>query len=175
MLKRTTFAACRTAGSLALLVMAVLPTVGVADPGKLFGLSAPRAEPLPVAQAFPFSAVFIAPNVILARWEIQPGHYLYRDKLSFSLRDSQANITKVCWPAAKEKDDPYFGRLEVYPEPVEMRLLLDRAPPRKLTLSAQYQGCAADAGLCYPPARADIALAAPSFANAAVPAEGCEA
>jgi thiol:disulfide interchange protein DsbD len=173
MLNDIRFAASGIARRLAL-AAALFPALGAADPGKLLGVPAPRVGPLPVAQAFPFSATFIAPNVVVTRWDVQPGHYLYRDKLNFSLRDSDAAISRVCWPAANDKDDPFFGRLEVYEEPVEVRLLLDRKPAQELVLSAQYQGCAADAGLCYPPAQVDVVLATPSSAAPKTPVESCE-
>jgi thiol:disulfide interchange protein len=136
----------------------LLPVLAHAGAAQLFGLPQVR-EPLSVTEAFPFRAAFIAPNMILARWDVQPGHYLYKEKLKFQIDAAQASIAQVCWPAAKEKDDPFFGRLEVFQEPVEVRLVLDQAPSRGVVLLAQYQGCAADAGICYPPAQIEVALA----------------
>lgn len=153
------------------LVLCLLPLAAQAGVEQLFGLPKNRG-PLPVAEAFPFSAHFVAPNVVSARWNTRPGHYLYRDKLRFEIHGAGA-VAEVCWPASEAKDDPYFGRLEVYQEPIEVRLLLDRTPSKELVLLAHYQGCAADAGICYPPAQVSAPLIPGSFAAAASPVASC--
>lgn len=150
----------------------LLPALTQAGTASIFGLPEVRG-PLPVTEAFPFSAAYVAPNVILARWDVQPGHYLYKEKLKFDIGSARGGISAICWPAAKTKDDPFFGRLEVFQEPVEVRLVLDQAPSRRLVLSAQYQGCAADAGICYPPAETTVTLAPSSFAAADKLTQSC--
>lgn len=123
--------------------------------GGLFGNDEPAL--LPVEQAFPISAKLTAPDRIVARWDVQPGYYLYRGKLAFELEGADNAIQRVQTPAGEPKEDPYFGRLEVYHKPVEATLQLKHAVGHPLELVAHYQGCA-DAGLCYPPQTTRIRL-----------------
>ncbi|MDN5872334.1 MAG: protein-disulfide reductase DsbD [Nitrococcus sp.] len=130
-----------------------------AAPGGVLGNLFAGEEPalLPVEQAFPISAELTAPNRISVRWDIQPGYYLYRGKLAFELSGTANTIQRVQTPAGEAKQDPYFGRMEVYHRPIEATLELGRAARHPLELVAHYQGCA-DAGLCYPPQTTRIRL-----------------
>lgn len=123
--------------------------------GGLFGSDEPTL--LPVEQAFPISAKLTAPDRIVARWDVQQGYYLYRGKLAFELEGADNAIQQVQTPAGAPKEDPYFGRLEVYHKPVEATLQLKHAVSHPIELVAHYQGCA-DAGLCYPPQTTRIRL-----------------
>lgn len=133
--------------------------------GGWFGNDEPTL--LPVERAFPISAELTAPNRIVARWDVQEGYYLYRGKLAFELAGTDNAIERVETPAGEPKDDPYFGRLEVYHHPVEARLELEHAVSHPLKLVAHYQGCA-DAGLCYPPQTTRIRLIPAGAAGGAV-------
>lgn len=83
-------------------------------------------------------------------WQIAPGYYLYRDRFAVDLqRDGQAVDATVTFSPGKVKDDPYFGKTEVYYLGTSLRIdNLDSSAGLHLTLTSQ--GCA-DAGLCYPP------------------------
>ncbi len=136
--------------------------------GDLFG--GQRADDiLPVQEAFPFRAEVVAPNRIEATWDTREGYYLYKDKLGFSLGEGAPAVVSLDLPEAKVKDDPYFGRLQVYTHPVTAVLHLDRPLTEGTVLSARYQGCA-EAGLCYPPETVEYALA--GVTAAAAPAAG---
>uniref|UniRef100_UPI0025C23FBB protein-disulfide reductase DsbD n=1 Tax=Aquisalimonas sp. TaxID=1872621 RepID=UPI0025C23FBB len=56
-------------------------------------------------------------------------------------------------------DDPNFGPMEVYHEPVEVYIRLERPAAESLTLTAHYQGCNEPTGVCYPPLSSDFSLA----------------
>jgi len=102
-------------------------------------------------------------NTLVARFEIADGYYLYRDKFSFAVADASGVVLgSTQLPDGKEKEDPYFGRMEVYYHSVEAVLQMQRATtePIPLTLEVGYQGCA-DAGLCYPPMKKSVALTLP--------------
>ncbi|MDN5849491.1 MAG: protein-disulfide reductase DsbD [Nitrococcus sp.] len=130
-----------------------------AAPGGVFGDLFGSEEPalLRVEQAFPISAELTAPDRISVRWDIQQGYYLYRGKLAFELSGTGNAIQRVQTPAGEPKEDPYFGRMEVYHRPIEATLELARTVRQPLELVAHYQGCA-DAGLCYPPQTTRIRL-----------------
>lgn len=140
-------------------LMALLMAFGAGAAPSVFGGLFGNDEPalLRVEQAFPVSAKLTAPDRIVVRWDVQEGYYLYRGKLAFELAEAGNAIRRAQTPAGKPKDDPYFGRLEVYHQPFEATLQLAHAVSRPVELVVHYQGCA-DAGLCYPPQTTRIRL-----------------
>lgn len=160
-----------TRGLLIVAVVLPLSTVHAGDPSALFPAPSARSGPLPVNEAFPVQAALIEPNVVLVRWEVPPGYYLYRDKMQFDVPDRRVEIAEVCWPAATDKADPFLGQQQVYQTSIDIRLLLARPATEGFSLTAAFQGCAADAGLCYPPAHAklEVAPAPPSEISASQP------
>lgn len=144
---------------------ALLATAQASSLGNLFAKNSTPDFP-PVEQAFPLSVEQAAPQELIARWDTRDGFYLYRDKIAFSLPDSDAQITDIDLPAGEMLDDPYFGRLPVLYGPVEARLQLDRPLTQTAQLQVEYQGCA-EAGLCYPPQTTHIALNADGTAGPA--------
>jgi thiol:disulfide interchange protein DsbD len=119
---------------------------------------------LPVDKAFAFSAEVEDGNTIKARWAIEDGYYLYRDKFSFALQDANGvELGKINMPEGKEKVDESFGRMIVYFKNVDLNLPLKRTQldPTEITLVAKYQGCA-EAGLCYPPQTKTMPLSLPA-------------
>jgi len=121
-------------------------------------------EPLEADQAFQFDAIVENGNTLLARWEIAPKHYLYKDKFRFTLTNSEGvTLGQPQLPQGEEKDDEFFGRIQVYHNTVEARLPLQRTnlDPTEVTLKVSYQGCA-EAGICYPPQKKDISLQLPA-------------
>ena len=115
-------------------------------------------------QAFRFDALIEDGNTILARWDITPGHYLYKDKFRFTLTQADGvSLGQAQLPKGEEKDDEFFGRIEVYHDPIEVRLPLQREnlEPTEVTLLVSYQGCA-EIGICYPPQKKSLTLALPA-------------
>lgn len=76
---------------------------------------------------------------VLVRWEIRPGHYLYRDSLRFDLRRSRGNGLGP--PALPSASDVLKGR-DVYREKVEVILPIRRAADaaEHMTLALSWQG-----------------------------------
>lgn len=109
-------------------------------------------EFLPVDEAFQLQASLQPNRVILARWEIAAGYYLYRHQFDVRLNalDSGALLGEPRIPEGIAKRDEFFGDVEVYYGSIAIQIpvvgtLLDDAE-----IHIDYQGCA-DAGLCYPP------------------------
>jgi len=142
--------------AVALLTITSAAHAGLLDRLSGGGTSSQQA-PLPPEQAFPFSAEFAGPQEIRARFDVKDGYYLYREKLRFELKDTEARVQEAILPSGEEKDDPYFGIQQILHQPFEVRLLLDRPLTGPAVLSAGYQGCA-EAGLCYPPQTIDYPL-----------------
>ncbi|WP_376788065.1 protein-disulfide reductase DsbD [Marinobacter metalliresistant] len=121
---------------------------------SLFGGQA--NEFLPVDEALPFSFATDNGSVVLT-WEITPGHYLYRDRISVEATDPGVRIGDPVYsrPGTDIEDD-FFGKSTVFFDPVEARVPVTLPEGvREAQLQVTYQGCA-KAGLCYPPQTRDV-------------------
>lgn len=104
---------------------------------------------LPVEEAYQAS-IDVLDNSLLVDWRIAEGYYLYRERFEVvASRDGQAIAAELEFSPGKVKDDPYFGRTEVYYHGASIRIG-ELGDPKGLKLKLTSQGCA-DAGLCYPP------------------------
>jgi len=140
------------------------PIANLSSPGNDFSPLGNEEEVLEPDQAFQFDAIVQDGNTLLARWEIAPRHYLYKDKFRFALtRSDGVTLGKVQLPQGEEKDDEFFGKIQVYHNTVEARLPLTRTKldPTEITLKVSYQGCA-EAGICYPPQKKESSLQLPA-------------
>ena len=133
--------------------------------GVLLGAVTTQAAPdnfggtfLPPTQAFRPSAEAISSDRIQVRFDVQPGYYLYREKLGVDvtgLVPAGVQLTPGGLPKGIQKDDPNFGPTEIYQEPLDWPVQVNGGQrPLTITLSVRYQGCASQ-GICYPP---EIAL-----------------
>ncbi len=119
-------------------------------------------ELLPVDQAFVLNARFDKPNELTVGWQIAPGHYLYRDKLSFRA-EGKIDLGRASLPKGKPHKDENFGDVEVYYDYVEAKIPFARASPNALdvVLTAGFQGCRENS-VCYPPSEQTMALVLPA-------------
>jgi len=138
---------------------------------SLFVASASIAAPgnfggsfLPPAEAFRPSASAIDSNRLVVHFEIQPGYYLYRDKLAVEptgLLPADVKIVPEALPAGIQKDDPNFGLTEIYSDPINWPVQITGGQrPLTLTIAVRYQGCASQ-GICYPPEVAILPVTLP--------------
>lgn len=152
---------------LLLACLSCLPLLGHADEGDLL-------EP---EQAFKFSARALDANTVEVHYQIAKGYYLYRSKFKFSLQPAEATLGSPQIPAGKIKQDEYFGKMEIYHDPVTIKLPVQRkdvSVPLRITLKAVSQGCA-DAGVCYPPVEGKAELKLPAAAAPAALPKATEA
>ena len=160
---------------LALLVIASWCATPAAD---ALGGKSPSAlqqrEPefLPVARAFALTTR-LERGVLVARWAMPDGYYLYRARMGFAADPGDAlRIGAAQLPAGIHHNDEVFGDMEVYYHEVEARV--PYAPAAAVAggagagIKIKYQGCA-DAGLCYPPQTVRIPV--PSVTGDAPPAK----
>ena len=129
---------------------------------------------LPPDEAFKVSASMNDAQTVRMDYHLTADTYLYRDKLSFVIKaPADIKVTQMNLPPAEVKDDPTFGRTEVYHRDFSATLSLSRAlaANEKLVLDATYQGCNDKVGVCYPPITRAFTLAlTTSGANASVAA-----
>ncbi len=112
---------------------------------------------LPVEEAFPLTLRLADERRLVARWETVEGYYLYRDKFEFEVVGGAPGIERMEIPPGEVTEDEYFGRQEVYREPVAASVYLDAPVNGPIDVRVSFQGCADD-GLCYPPETVTVAL-----------------
>ncbi len=108
------------------------------------------------------NARFDNPNELTVGWQIAPGHYLYRDKLTFRA-EGKIELGRASLPKGKPHKDENFGDVEVYYDYVEAKIPFARASPNALdvVLTAGFQGCRENS-VCYPPSEQTMALVLPA-------------
>lgn len=111
---------------------------------------------LPPDKAFKVDVKAKDAHTLVADFAPAPSYYLYRDKIAFSLpKESGISIAGVALPPGEMKSDPNFGDTQVFHQPFQAVVTLDRTRvpgQQRVQLEARYQGCS-EKGLCYPPAK----------------------
>ncbi|WP_298609046.1 protein-disulfide reductase DsbD [uncultured Thiothrix sp.] len=128
----------------------------------------PAVEPLPLDQAFKYNLVAVDQKTLVAHWDIQPDHQLYRSRISFSIQANEDfHLDPPLFPAGELVKDDYYGSLEVYTKSLDVSIPIRQTGttitlPKKLTVITEYQGCSDSTGICYPPVKTlvDIDLSA---------------
>lgn len=123
--------------------------------------AAPEDELLPADQAFSLTTR-VTGATLEASWHIARGYYLYRDKFKFEALDPVLQLETPSFPVGKVKEDPYFGRTEIYFDRVTVSLPFERrsnAASARVRITAQ--GCNEPVGVCYPPIVKEVAVALP--------------
>lgn len=99
----------------------------------------------PVEKAFPFTWEVRDQGAILT-FDTQQGYYLYKSRFSFKSDESLTLSAPIYSQSGEEKQDPNFGQVIVFHDP--LTITLPYTGQGNLTL--RFQGCADD-GLCYLP------------------------
>lgn len=106
--------------------------------------------------AFQLDVTTLDAQTLQAKFKVEPGYYLYKQRIKFNvLTPASTQITAVDLPAGEMKDDPNFGKQEVYHH--DFAAKVDVSSTDKLTIKVTYQGCS-EKGLCYAPQTKTIAL-----------------
>ena len=150
------------------------PAAGVA-PSAARGASpfVPTSDDLlPVDEAFVMNARFDGPNLLTVSWQIEPGYYLYRDKLEVEAVGDIA-LDAVTWPEGVAHYDDNFGDVRVFYDYVETSIPFARPTPDEIPIEirGRFQGCRENS-ICYPPSEQTMALvlpAASAFATSSSP------
>ena len=157
-------------------------TADIAAPGKLdlndllkdksdFGATDSRSLLSPT-EAFIPSVVSASNGQISVRWFIEPGYYLYRDKIDFALVDSgEASVAEFEIDRGVMQTDAYFGDVEILREIAGARINLKNSESlSSATLQIKSQGCA-DIGVCFPPETTTLPVAFTSSSDTGVAAQ----
>jgi thiol:disulfide interchange protein DsbD len=149
-------------------VLAALTSIG-----DRLGLGSSDDEFLDPEDAFQVSISSGGPELLVARWNIAAGYYLYRDKFSVQLVDGgQVTLAAPVLPGGETYHDEYFGAVQIFHDAVEMQIPLQRhsADATEITLLLGYQGCA-EAGICYPPIKQQVPVALTAFDPGSTPTQ----
>lgn len=131
-------------------------TRGAANPNVL----------LPPDEAFKLSVIVADSRTIVAEFMPADGYYLYRDKFAFRVREpADVKVTSIEVPPGEIKDDPFFGKTEIFHNRVHAVVRLKRASAGAIVLNVEYQGCNDRIGVCYPPIEKRIRLELPAPTN----------
>lgn len=85
---------------------------------------------------------------ITADFKVAPGYYLYKKRIQFTLTPAAEHTVKL--PDGEIKNDPNFGKMEVYHHDFIAIVAMADANAGPITVKATYQGCS-EKGLCYAP------------------------
>ncbi len=122
---------------------------------SLFTESIEEEEFLSPDVAFKLDIVQKDASSLSANFKIEPGYYLYRERIKFVLApDSTAKIVNIELPKGDMKDDPNFGKQEVYHHDFSANIVLSNANG-SVKIKARHQGCS-EKGLCYAPQTKDF-------------------
>jgi thiol:disulfide interchange protein DsbD len=130
---------------------------------QAFCLGAAAAGPKPADQAFRLTVALGEELGLELSWSIEPGYYLYRDRIAARLGDRPLKVTTA---KGETKDDPTFGPTEVYHR--QAIAYVDEAMPETGELHVTYQGCGENT-ICYPPVTKVIDLATLTVRDAGEP------
>ena len=125
---------------------------------------------LPPDEAFLVAAAMADAQTVKLDYTLTPDTYLYRDKLAYVVKSpADVKVASAAIPAGEIKEDPTFGRTEVYHQNFSVSLTLSRAlaAGERLVLEAGWQGCNEVVGVCYPPSTREFALVSGGGALAA--------
>ncbi len=138
-----------------------LALAGAVSAQGLLGPSTNQDQFLPVDQAFVFSATADGGGQVQLDWQIAPGYYLYRHRVSVKTATLGFTLGEIAMPPGKKKTDEFFGDVEVYYDALMAMVPVTRpADASSFEIAVSYQGCA-DAGLCYPPVTKTVAIDLP--------------
>lgn len=126
-----------------LVLICCLATLAYADDSQ---------EPLPPDEAFALTATVPLSDMLRLSWQIADGYYLYQHKFAISSQTPTINLAKPSFPAAENKNDPFFGTVAIYRQQLTLDIPLKRqaATDNSVTIDVTFQGCA-DKGICYLP------------------------
>lgn len=120
--------------------------------------SATSLNPPPASAVFQLQVQAHDPNTLLLTWEIKPGFFLYRDRISLAQSNNAfVDLADIKLPSALAKTNALNQTILIYRKRLKLPLGLVALHPGETIININYQGCADD-GFCYPPESRAIKL-----------------
>ena len=121
----------------------------------------PGGEPLSAEQAFNY-ALNADNKILTASWRVASKHYLYKDKIKFSVKSSNGTtLGKPVFPASKTKID-VAGTHEVFAHDFKVQIPINNAASGDVIIETRYQGCSDRFKICYSPQKKTHKLTFPT-------------
>jgi thiol:disulfide interchange protein DsbD len=118
-----------------------LAIAGVASAQGLLGPVSNEDQFLPVDQAFIFAAMPDGGDRVLLDWQVAPGYYLYRHRISAKTATPGVVLGEIALPDGKKKTDEFFGDVEVYYDLLTATVPVTRPEgASSFELEVSYQG-----------------------------------
>ena len=115
--------------------------------------------------AFKLDLTAVDASNIKAAFTVAPGYYLYNKRIKFEIPQlNNGKVEAVTLPAGEIKEDPNFGKQEVYHHDFNANIKVVAVKNNTVTIAATYQGCS-EKGLCYSPIKKTFSVALPTVAN----------
>jgi thiol:disulfide interchange protein DsbD len=136
------------------LMLTVMVSINSAHAGILDSLTGSEPNFLPISEAFPYQ-VEQKEAELRVIWESADEYYLYRKKILLKQGDNK-HLANSFSQNGLLKHDEAFGEVIVFYGQTEATFDLKRLNAEQ-AVQLRFQGCA-DAGLCYPPQKIDLAI-----------------
>ena len=116
---------------------------------------------LQVDDAFILETPFTQDQQVIIKWKIAEDYHLYRDKTSI-VSDDPALETPI-FSESKRVNDPIFGETDIFENHAQITIPYKKLENDKsVAISINYQGCATNLGVCYPPQTRNFTVDLPS-------------
>ncbi|MGU8077293.1 protein-disulfide reductase DsbD N-terminal domain-containing protein [Burkholderia pyrrocinia] len=113
-----------------------------------FAQSAPTL--VPPDEAFTMRIADASDGYVSVIFHVTPGYRLYRDRVTVTTPTPGRMVYTVLRPPGTIVYDAALGKsIETYDR--DFRVDVSMSPTRPIDLVVRIQGCAIDAGVCYPP------------------------
>ncbi|MEO1581316.1 MAG: protein-disulfide reductase DsbD [Pseudomonadota bacterium] len=112
------------------------------------GMAIAQDELIPANEAFPYT-VAVEGDELVVDWNVTPGYYLYKGKISFAIEGSDAELSEPLWPRATPHSDEFFGEQPIYDD--DFVVVIPYSGEGDAELVIKSQGCSEALGICFPP------------------------
>lgn len=102
--------------------------------------------PLDVESAFQPNITLTPDNLVLD-FNVQPKHYLYKDKLQLSINNKKIEYNS---PKSHSKLDPIYGNVQIFEGYTKFTADVPDLLGKNIKLEVIYQGCSEEFNICYP-------------------------
>lgn len=117
-------------------------------------VAASAQDLLPIEKAYRVESHYVGKSIIEFDYQIAPGYILYKDRFSAELVGMPGRLEVELPPAQNKLDHVTNHQVEFYRDRVTVRVKLPSVLSKPVSgVVATAQGCAVEAGVCYPPVK----------------------
>lgn len=113
--------------------------------GNIFEQNSSKS-PLDVESAFQPN-ITLNPDSLILEFNVQPKHYLYKDKLKISINNKPIDYIS---PKSHNKLDPIYGNVQIFEGFTKITSDIPTVKENTIKLEVMYQGCSEEFNICYP-------------------------